>query len=354
MDIHSKTFFEDLISNYCKTVNSPKALPETTQLLINYLNFNKGQVDKKYWLCLFDMRHFENNKVEFSKAADLYAKTLKELPPSWVGEEIVDSTSVNLIKIVDLNDISKTRVDDFIKDVRKRDDYSRIDFSSVSLEINEINSLEVLLYLLKTVQGEKCQIIGHSKLVKFLQDQVQNRSKNKSFWLLLFSFYQWLGQEVQYNELVDLYLQDFEETVPEYQEKYRMNIKDIANGGFVDPRLVLNLKGVLTKQDVIYITSYISTESENIDMKQNILKRKNERKLLLDAKEPDEINIDMGNVKGIQYGALEDLVNFLLQNKHLFEGKSINFNNLRQIILSSLQLVGINEFPNVSLNLIKY
>lgn len=352
VDVEDVGFYDKLLAFYAKeSLKNPEFIKKTKTLLIQYMNHYKGKVEKKYWYTLFDLRYFENDKEGFEKTADLYAKTLNQLPPNWIAPKQKNKNSVDFFKLSDLNNISKAKVEDLIKEATENNSYVRVDFSAADLEnLNEDkNDLDLLIFMLRELMGTKCQIIGSMKFVRFLQNQIEKQTDYKNYWLLLFALYQLLGNQLQYEELTDLYLTKFEETVMEFKDKFVVEQSNKDPNEYDENVQEMVLKEKVEKHDLIFIEKFLKRKIEELDAQEDL----KSDQMVSDLKKVKTIEINFEDVKAIHYGALEDFAKLFLQYQDSLYDKKVVLKNLRQIIYSSMLMIGVDT-KFVELKLYKY
>lgn len=329
INIDNKNYLEEMITNYIQlpTVGNAHIEYGITNIT-RYLNAKKGKVSEKYWRAYFDFLFFSKNKKKYETASELYSKVLKKSPPDWRNIKIKEESSrmPNVIKIMDLKSISKERIKDFIETI-KESSYSRIDFSNTDFEKEDLVSITNIKELFANIKGEKCQILGQINFCNYLEQKIKQED-NKIYWNLLLDVYQCLGNKADYETLSMDYIDKFEESVLDYNQK---NILVSIEDNEQDLGILKTSKNI-ELNEIINLT-YFLEEHLNQDKY--------------------EIEIDFNNTQFISYSALEELSKFILNNMDEIKNKNVIFKNLNQITYTSMEVMGV-DFNIVNHKMIKY
>lgn len=331
IDVDSKNFLEEVVNNYIQLPTDGKAhIKYGIQQMMNLLKDKKGKVSEKNWRAYFDFLFFDNNIEKFEKAAESYTKVLKKSPPVWrETENKEENEATNVIKIGDLSTISKARIKDFINTVQNENSYSRIDFSNTDFTKESLEGIALMQELFHEIRGYKCQILGQINLTNFLENKIKKENQeNKEYWLLLLETYQCVGNKNDYENLSLDYITKFEESVLDYNEKYVLN--DIEDA----PKEinVFSMSKEVNKSEIIQMTYFLN---EKLNQDKQI------------------IEIDFINTQVINYNALEELSKYILNNASLMKNKTLLFKNVNQVLLTSMEIMGI-DFDLISYKMIKY
>lgn len=320
--MQDENVYNDLILQYIK-VAPPLNITEVESQVTTYLNKCKGVTDKKFWYILFDMLVFSENKKKYDNVSEMFMKTFNLLAPSWRKIENKQANNgVNLLKFSTLNNVSEARIKDFIKSV-KSDELSRLDFSTTQFDDQKDyqNSIKIINQLLTNIKGESVHILGQLNLIKFLENE--KRKEKKDYWELLLNLYQLVGEEKKHENLSLEYIDKFNETTPEFNEKY------VAKNPITETKQSFVIPNVIDINEMIKLIE---------EIKQDLTKDKS------------IISFNFKDVILIHYGALEELAKFSL---NLQTNKIIKLENLHQVIYSSLEIMGVDK-NKIRLSLAKY
>lgn len=337
INVKSPNFLEELIYQYTKLpTNNREYLDFGLENLTAYLNANAGKVHEKYWRIYFDFLFFLNNYNKFEKAAELYTKVLKKSPPNWRETKEEEFSGMNnVMKITNINHISKAKVLDFIESAKTK--YSKLDFSATHFQSEENNesSIELLRFLFHSIRGLKCQILGEVNLISFLEQEIKKNHVHQETFLLLLEIYQCVGYREKYEELALDYIDKFEESVLDYNKKYVL-VNENDNDNVLDEKEFC-LSEKVDKSEIIQLEQWLFNKLQKQEGQQHF----------------DLIQIDCKNTKIIDFTALEYLAKSINNNSSVFKDKNIVFKNLAQIVYSSMEILGVDKHI-VKLKLIKY
>jgi hypothetical protein len=266
------------------TIFSEGEVSDATEKLKEYINQNKGAVDKRFWYMLMDAHQVSNNRAAFEKVALAFANLFGASPPSWQSDEEEDDkkgmmAGKNIIILeAQLKSEQTDKFKEFLK-AAKEEKFCRINVSQCKFEQSELGALLALHKLFVDLRKAKVMavLMGDNNLINFCKNYINQPENvklrddflnNESFfWLLYLELLQWKGKAEEFENLAFEYAVKFEISPPGWDatgimvfEKAQEEPENEDNRPLLDK--VLTYSNIQSLLDIIQTDFNESSKSE--------------------------------------------------------------------------------------------
>lgn len=312
------------------------------KILTDYLNENKGNVDKRFWYMLMDSYQFSNNKAAFEKVALAFSHKFETSPPSWFGQEKETKNSMmagkNILILEPLFKVEQTeKFKEFIKAARE-EKFCRINVSQCKFEQSEVAALHLLYKLFKDLRKYEVVsvLMGDNNLINFCKNYINPNTENKTlkadflkneelFWLIYLEILQWKGR-----------VDEFENLALEYAMKFEVSPPGWENNGVMKIDLSNNETSEENQQNIEPILN-----SNNIQSLLDIIKE--------DFTTKQKCEIEFAQVERIDFSSAGSISFFIqeLWSEPELVNKKVILKHPNEMILTLLEMVGATEFIDI-------
>lgn len=339
--VASNASFAEVIA----TIFSEGEVNDATEKLKEYINQNKGAVDKRFWYMLMDAHQVSNNRPAFEKVALAFANLFGASPPSWQSDEDEDDDKKGMMagkNIMILEAQLKADQGDKFKEflkAAKEEKFCRINVSQCKFEQSELPALLQLHKLFVDLRKAKVMsvLMGDNTIINFCKNYINPPENAKLredfllqesfFWLIYLEILQWKGKAEEFENLAFEYAVKFEISPPGWDSNGVM-LFEKANDD-VDTE---NQKPLLDK-----VLTYSNIQSL-LDIIQN------------DFKDSTKSEIELAHVERIDFASAGSITHFIMElwSQPEHADKQVIFKHPNEMILTLLEMVGVTEFVTIT------
>lgn len=329
------------IEEHIATIFSEGFFEDALATLRDYINENKGNVDKKYWLMLLDILQILGDKDKFEAVSEKYSISFGISPPIWPTSNNDDdkkgSISGDNILIIDsiLNADSIPKFKSFVR-AAKEQNFCRINLSPCKFEQSEyigvLNFYNMLLELRKN--RVKSILMGDNILFNLCKSIVEKRNSTlspelvnheKEFWLIYLELLQWKGNYDIFEEYSLNFAMEFELSPPDWDPPGIMsNDNSIVEEIIEEEKLPFD--NILTYSNIDDFLNYIKNNLENTNI----------------------LEIDLSKVVRIDFPSVGSISSFLQEILASNSNKKIIFHQPNELIIILFEMLGVNEFVTIN------
>ena len=295
-----------------------------------------GRNNKQAWLMLFDLYQVAQNRQEFDSLSMLFTVKFEQSPPVWAegGEgAAADPRRTQSRERKDFFALKPSANGDLAGEIEKFRAFAEAQ-GTVRLDVGKVNALtpeEALLLASALVQLRKKKLPmwfnNVEALEKALRDTFNEKTEQKSYWLLLFELLILQGRMEDFEALGLEFAVAFEMSPPNWEVYVNSIAADATKGapgakpaaGASAPEAGYALKGVLSTasaNQIAELNNYASARTE--------------------------VAVDMGKVMRIEFNftaAFFDTVKAIQ-----LAGKRVILTNLNELNAALLEAMGVNRY----------
>lgn len=333
---YSNTSIEETVATLFSEGDTEDALNR----LRDYINENKGNVDKRYWFMLMDIYQILNDEKSFEKVALLFANSFGTSPPSWISnndENKKSNISGKNIIILDskLNEEQSNNFKDFLK-ASKEEKFCRINASQCKFDQSDFSGILLFYKLLVDLRKNRVLsvLMGDNILLSFCKSIVEQNHRGlkddfiaheQDFWLFYLELLQWKGKKEEFEELSFEYAMKFELSPPDWDKDGVMSTEKSQEEELNNENQDFKLDKVLTYS--------------NIDMMFDFIKDK--------FNSQNTVEVDMSHVERIDFASAGSITHFVQEILSENNNKELIFKNPNEMIIILFEMLGINEFVSI-------
>lgn len=341
-----KVTSNDSLEQELATIFSEGDTSTTINMLRQYLNENKGNVDKRYWYMLMNCYEVVQSKQDFEKVALSFAHLFGTSPPSWIYEDVKSKENMvsgkNIMILESILKIEHTQKYKEFLIAAKEEKFCRINLSPCKFDQSEVSALQQFYKLMTDLRKNQVLsvLMGDNNLISFCKLYIQQQNtkilkqefleQEELFWLIYLEILQWKGQQEEFENIALEYAMKFEISPPGYEEKGIMKIEKLTNS---------MAKALESSEEEIEIDKELN--ANNIENLLKIIEKNFESN--------KNSEIDLKKVNRIDFaaaGSISYKIQELWSQQNNVEKKVI-FKNPNELILTLLEMVGVTEFVEI-------
>jgi ABC-type transporter Mla MlaB component len=341
-----KVTSNDSLEQELATIFSEGDTATTINMLRQYLNENKGSVDKRYWYMLMNCYEVAQSKNDFEKVALSFAHLFGTSPPSWIYEDVKSKENMvsgkNIMILESILKIEHTQKYKEFLLAAKGEKFCRINLSPCKFDQSEVAALQQFYKLMTDLRKNQVLsvLMGDNNLISFCKLYIQQQNtkilkqefleQEELFWLIYLEILQWKGQQEEFENVALEYAMKFEISPPGYEEKGVMKIEKLTNS---------MAKALESSEEEIEIDKELN--ANNIENLLKIIEKdfESNKNSEIDLKKVDRI--DFAAAGSISYKIQE------LWSQENHAEKKVIFKNPNELILTLLEMVGVTEFVEI-------
>lgn len=354
-----KVVSSDRIFEEASTMYAEGEIKATLELLRQHIISKRGEVDKKYWFMLMDIYQINNQRLEFEKAALLFAQTFSTSPPSWPQEtaDVAKNnvTGKNLIILTKLNDEDTQRIKEFIK-AAKEEKFCRIDVSKVKFEESNLAGFNTLLNTMYELRKAKVLsvLLGETHLVSYIkqymsmpdwsrpsgaslnQIYVQNETL---FWLMYLEVMQWKNRPDEFDDAAINYAVNFELSAPGWDNNGVMRIESsiIQQQISQEEQDTFKISKVVTHSNIEELFVHIEATAKESSSSSGSM----------NSNSQSTISIDLNHVDRFDFASAGSFLNFLQTFSETYPGKRIQLVHPNELVICLFETIGLIDLVQI-------
>lgn len=180
-------------------------------------------------------------------------------------------------------------------------------------------------------KGRVLQLEGADHLAEVLKKRIADAGQGEAgqlAWLLLFELYQWLGREVEYEDLAIEYAVTYEVSPPAWE-----GLKPAQAAAQKQPPSPAEAAGQV--DDDVFALHGAITEASQSQLQD----------LIAFAQDHKEVRISLADVPRVDFGAVGNFISVLISLKQ--EGKTVLIQEASEMVKALFHMMGVEEFATL-------